>query len=147
MDVGWLVREEAAGWATLLDVFHGVPAHRFEEPGVTPEGWSPKDVMFHLAGWLDDCALVLGRIGDGTFERGSEPDDGQTIDINRTWYEQSRSMDAEQVRRAFERSRDRASRAFGRLKEISPEAWEWFEESGPLHYAAHARDIEAWLAR
>jgi hypothetical protein len=147
MDLPWLMREEAAAWKALVDVLDRVPADRFEEPGVTPEGWSPKDVMFHVAGWLDDCAVVLDRIGDGTFDRDAEPDDRATIDgINRRWYERSRSMSAEEVRGEFARSRDRAVRAFGRLREVSPDAWEWFEESGPLHYGAHARDVEAWLA-
>lgn len=148
MDIRWLARKEEAGWKAFVDVLERVPADRFEEPGVTPEGWSPKDVMFHVGGWLDDCASALGRIADGTFDRDAEPDDRATIDgINRTWYQRSRSMSVDEVRRGFARSRDRAVRAFGTLREVTPEAWEWFEESGPLHYAAHGRDLAAWLAR
>jgi hypothetical protein len=148
VDVAWLEAQEAAGWRRLGDVLERVPADRYEEPGVTPEGWSVKDVMFHVAGWLDDCAGVLRQIADGTFDRDAEPEDRATIDaINRKWYERSRSMSVEAVRSEFARSHDRAVRAFRNLSEVAPEAWEWFEESGPLHYAAHGRDLEAWLAR
>jgi hypothetical protein len=33
---------------------------------------------------------------------------------------------------------------FGVLDEITADADEWFEESGPLHYAEHLRELRAW---
>jgi hypothetical protein len=30
---------------------------------------------------------------------------------------------------------------------VTAEAWSWFEESGPLHYADHAMDLRVWLGR
>ena len=50
MDVDRLLAEEEAGWRRLHEVFARVPADRFEEPGLTPDGWSPKDTMFHVGG-------------------------------------------------------------------------------------------------
>ena len=48
--------------------------------------------------------------------------------------------------RVFESARLKARECFATLPVVTPDAWEWFEESGPLHYAAHAKDLEAWLA-
>ena len=53
-------------------MFARIPPERFEEPTLTPEGWSPKDAMFHVAGWLSDCGWVLERIGRGSFDRAAE---------------------------------------------------------------------------
>jgi hypothetical protein len=37
--------------------------------------------------------------------------------------------------------------AFGALDEITPDADEWFEESGPSHYAEHMPDLGQWVTR
>ncbi len=144
MDVAPLLAEEEAGWRRLREAFTRVPPERFEEPGLTPEGWSPKDAMFHVGGWLADCARVLEQIREGTFDRASE-DTLATDDVNRRWFELSRTMDARTVRAGFEASRLKARACFATMPEVTPEAWEWFEESGCLHYAKHVNDLEAWL--
>jgi hypothetical protein len=42
-------------------------------------------------------------------------------------------------------ARVRARAAWQALPEITPDAWSWFEESGPNHYAKHVHDLTAWL--
>jgi hypothetical protein len=147
MDVERLIVEEEAGWARLLEVFASIPDDRFEEPTVTPEGWSPKDVMFHVGYWTADCADVLERIGAGAWDGGGD-ETAATIEVaNREGFERSRGMPVAEVRAGFDGGRARMSAAFRALDEVSPGAWEWFEESGPLHYAKHADDLAAWLGR
>ena len=147
MDVERLIGEEAAGWARLLEVFASIPDPRFEEPTVTPEGWSPKDVMFHVGYWPADCAGVLERITAGTWDGGAG-ETPATIEItNREGFERSREMPAAEVRAGFGDGRARMLAAFRALDEVTPDAWEWFEESGPLHYAKHVEDLAAWLSR
>jgi hypothetical protein len=41
-------------------------------------------------------------------------------------------------------ARARMLQEWAALEEITSHAWEWLEESGPLHYAEHLRDIHAW---
>jgi hypothetical protein len=144
MDVDRLLAAEEDGWQALHGAFGRVPADRFEEPSLTPEGWSPKDAMFHVGGWLADCARALEQIRGGTFDRAAE-DALVTEDINRRWFELSRTMDAPTVRAELEASRMKARECFATLPEVTAEAWEWFEESGPLHYGKHVEDLEAWL--
>jgi hypothetical protein len=53
VDVEGLLAEEEQGWLELTDVLGDVPPERFDEPSVTDEGWSPKDVMYHVAAWSE----------------------------------------------------------------------------------------------
>jgi Mycothiol maleylpyruvate isomerase N-terminal domain len=144
MDVDRLVADETSGWKRLADVFARIPAGRFEEPTLTPEGWSPKDAMFHVGAWMDDCGSQLERIRAGSFDPTEETRDAIERQ-NAAWFRLSQSMDPTEVRSGFEAARVRMLEEFGRLGEVTPEAWEWFEESGPLHYAKHGSDLEAWL--
>ena len=71
-DASRLLHEEAEpgrGWARPSP---SVPDERFEEPTLTPEGWSPKDAMFHVGGWMRDCAVQLGHIAAGAFDPTEE---------------------------------------------------------------------------
>jgi len=147
MDVERLIGEESARWERLLDAFASIPDDRFEEPTVTPEGWSPKDVMFHVAYWTADCADALERIAAGTWDGGAD-ETPETIEAtNREGFERSAAMPPAEVRTGFAEGRARMVGALTALDDVSPEAWEWFEESGPLHYAKHVEDLAAWLGR
>jgi hypothetical protein len=139
-----LLADEERGWQRFHALVESIPRERFEEPTVTEEGWSPKDVVFHVGAWLADCARVLEQIRFGTFDRAAE-DALDVEQINTQGLEISRSMDPRDVRVMCESARNEAREAFGTLPEVTPEAWEWFEESGPLHYEAHMKDLEAWL--
>ena len=118
-NVDELLADEDRLWLELTEVFGGVSPERFDEPSVTPEGWSPKDVMYHVAAWAEKAATVLGRIAAGT-HTGGEPD---TQALNEEWFE------------------------LGRGPEVDAGAGEWFEESGPRHYAEHLPDLRAFLER
>lgn len=146
-EAGRLLEEERAALEDLEGAFALVPADRFDEPSVTPEGWSPKDVMFHVAYWLDDCAEVLEGILDGSFDPSvREVETPSFVDgVNREGLRRSRLLSPAEVRRGFSQARARAVETFGALPTIAPEAREWFEESGSLHYATHAADLRRWL--
>ncbi len=99
-----------------------------------------KDTLFHIAAWAADCGVQLERMRMGTWERPDEDVEAQ----NREWFELSRTMDLGVVRAELSASRTRMVAELGALPEVSPDAWEWFEESGPLHYEAHLRDLRTW---
>jgi len=139
-----LLAAEEQEWRRFHALVGSVPTERYEEPTVTPEGWSSKDVMFHVGAWLADCARVLEQIRFGTFDRAAE--DALDIEaINAQGLVISRGMEARDVRVMCESARNEARLSFGNLPEPTEDAWEWFEESGPLHYAKHVEDLEAWL--
>jgi hypothetical protein len=146
-DPARLLADEEEAWRRLHDVVASIPPARLEEPGVTPDGWTPKDVMFHVGAWLATCLDALERIEAGTYdEADEEPETPEVFDRkNRTWFETSRRLSVAEARTQFEAARQQARECFGRLEDPGREAWSWFEESGPLHYAKHAADLEAWL--
>ena len=145
MDVDRLLAEEDAGWRELHATFDTVPAERFEEPGVNAEGWSPKDLMFHVGAWCAECGVQLERIAVGTYDM-PDPLEDQTVDqMNLAWLETSRTLDPPTVLAEFHAARARMMQAWQALDQVTADAWEWFEESGPLHYAEHLRELRGWL--
>jgi hypothetical protein len=144
MDVARLLADEDAGWHALAAVFERIPPERFAEPTLTRGGWSPKDAMFHIGAWMADCGLQLERMRAGTFRRGEET--RETIERqNQAWFELSRTMDERDVRAEFASARTRMCEEFGEMPEVTQDAWEWFEESGPLHYAEHLQDLRVFV--
>lgn len=143
MDVDRLLAEEDDGWLKLTEAFGDVPPDRFHEPSLNAEGWSPKDAMFHIAAWAEEAATVLGRIAAGTHRGGRLDVDG----LNAGWLEVGRGLEDDVVRIRFAKGRVAMRQAFTRLPEVDDRAWEWFEESGPRHYAEHLPDLQAFLER
>ena len=139
MDVEGLLKEEDAGWNELTALFEQVPGERFEEPTVTVEGWSAKDLMFHVVAWLDEASEVLDRERAGV----SDPEGLDTDAKNAHFLEISRALDSEDVRSRLEPSRDRMLRCWAALDAPTPNAWEWVNESGPRHYAEHVKDLRS----
>jgi hypothetical protein len=146
IDASRLLREEDDAWARLGATFERVPDAGFEEPTLTPEGWSPKDAMFHVAAWMEDCAVQLGRMAAGSFDPAEETREAIERQ-NQAWFENSRSMSPADVQASFLDARGRMVDAFGHLDEVTPDAVEWFEESGPLHYDEHIKDLLAFLEK
>jgi Mycothiol maleylpyruvate isomerase N-terminal domain len=138
-----LLAEEDQGWLELTEVFGDVPPERFDEPSVTDQGWSPKDVMYHVAAWSEEATTVLGRIAAGT-HRESDLD---TQALNDAWFEVGRGLDDDVVRIRFAKGRTSMRQALKRLSYVDGAAWEWFEESGARHYEEHLPDLRAFLER
>jgi hypothetical protein len=127
----------------LLD---GLTPSQLQRPGLTADGWSVKDLLWHVAVWCEDTARVLAEMRAGTWD-GRDPslESGWTDRMNRKAFERSRTMDLEDVRSAWLEGRRRMLEAFGALGEVTAQAEEWFDESGPSHYAEHLPDLEAWV--
>ena len=143
MDVAGLLAEEERGWLALTEVFGDVAPDRFDEPSVTDEGWSPKDVMYHVAAWSEEAAKVLGRIAAGTHVES----DLDIQALNERWFEEGRGIEDDVVRIRFAKGRVAMRQVFSTLAEVDAQAWEWFEESGPRHYAEHLPDLRSFLER
>ncbi|HEY7400725.1 MAG TPA: maleylpyruvate isomerase N-terminal domain-containing protein [Actinomycetota bacterium] len=144
MNAARLIAEEDARWRELHEVLHGIAPDRLERPGVTPEGWSVKDTVFHVAAWMADCADQLERMRFGTFVDPLETVQG--IDqLNREWFELSRTLDVATVWTELFAAHARMLAEWAALPAITRDAWDWFEESGPLHYRKHVQDLRGWI--
>ncbi|HEY7478291.1 MAG TPA: maleylpyruvate isomerase N-terminal domain-containing protein [Actinomycetota bacterium] len=146
MDRDRLLEQERAGWEAFEEVVDGLDAERLEEPTVTPEGWSVRDVLVHVAAWLDDCGTILERIDAGTYDAETAPEEapGYVERANAEHAVRARTMSVAAARSYLAEARMRAREAFAALDDPDVTAWQWFEESGPMHYAEHTHDLTAW---
>jgi len=141
-----LLRAEAEGWEAFVALADAVSPDRVDLPGLNAEGWAVRDVMWHVAFWCSDAARALGEIAEGRFDRVREPyADAEVNRLNDREYERSRGMQVDEVRAELHRARAAMLERFGALAGITADADEWFEESGPAHYAEHAPELEAWV--
>jgi hypothetical protein len=143
MDVERLLEDEDRGWLEITEAFGDIPPERFDERTLNEAGWSPKDAMYHIAAWTEEAAKVLGRIAAGTHREGPVDTDA----LNAEWLEVGRGLDDDVVRIRFAKGRVAMRETFLRLQDVDAAAWEWFEESGPRHYAEHLPDLRGFLER
>ena len=100
-------------------------------------------LLAHVAGWLDECGDVLERKAAGTWDRDEPTEDVE--ELNRAQVARAAALTWSQAEEAVAAARVRARAAWEALPEMTAEAWSWFEESGPNHYAKHVHDLTAWL--
>jgi len=136
-----LLSLEEAAWRELMSAVELLDDEQFERPGLTDDGWSVKDMCWHIGAWCAYALDALEQIESGTY-RDEELD---VEKLNREWFELSRGIDARTARAELAASRTRMCGQLQFLPEISPEAVEWFEESGHLHYREHVRDLAGWV--
>src|SRR6266508_273920 len=58
---------EAESWARFAAALDRIPRDRWDGSEVLP-GWTVKDLLWHMAWWLDKCARNLEHIRTGTGE-------------------------------------------------------------------------------
>jgi hypothetical protein len=136
-----LLSEEETAWRVLMQTMEVLDDEQFERPGLTDDGWSVKDMCWHIGAWCAYAFDALEQIAGGTY-RDEELD---VEALNREWFEISRKVDSRTVRAELAAARTRMCGQLQFLPEISPEAVEWFEESGHLHYREHVRDLAGWV--
>ena len=139
-----LTRSEEAGWVELNALLHGLTPEQLTTPGYTAEGWSIKDMMWHIAAWSADAASHFERMRAGTFDPAEVQD---TQALNDEWFEVSRGLELETVKAEWYAARTMMVERFGQAEGLPPEADGWFDEAGGLHYAKHLEDLRGWVER
>ncbi len=140
-----LLRQEEEGWAELNALIARLSPDRLEAPGYAPDGWSVKDLMWHVACWSADCVHAFEQMAAGTFT-GTTIDEDTDV-VNRRWFEHSRKLDLETVKAGWYSARTMMVECFAGAGELRPEADEWFDEAGPIHYRNHLDDLRGWVDR
>lgn len=136
-----LLQAEKAGWEELESLIGTLHAGQAEVPGYLP-GWSVKDFLAHLAGWLAEAGQALEQIRSGTFTDGDVDVDSRNeafVDANR---DQPLSVVAFEVKAA----RRRLLHHLHGLTEIPPPAEASLRKAGPQHYAEHLPRLREWVA-
>jgi hypothetical protein len=141
MDRRELAAAEEAGWCELLDLVSPLTPAQLEEPGYSPDGWSVKDLVAHIGAWQAEAAQVLQQIHYGTYRSGRWDVDA----LNWQFYEANKDLPLSVVRAECGASRNRMLVEWSELPQVTPDAEEWFRESGPEHYAEHLPRLREWI--
>jgi hypothetical protein len=88
---------------------------------------------------------MLERIRVGTYDGG---DNASNVDeLNARFLVEGRRLDLATVTAELYAARNHALVEFAAIPEVTPEAEEWFRESGPEHYDEHLGDLRAWVGK
>jgi hypothetical protein len=138
-----LTEREDRGWVELIALAQSLAPEQAERPGYTPEGWSVKDLLAHVACWQALTVHVLQQIGCGT--RRHERVD--VDDVNSRFHALTHDLPLWVVRAMAWSARSCMLLAWSDLVTLSTptaEAEEWFRESGPEHYDEHLPRLREW---
>jgi len=134
------VAREAAGWEAFQAALARIPRQRWQEPGVVP-GWTVKDLLWHVAGWLRTCAEDLEAMAAGRFV---EDDTDDTDDRNAALAAEARDMSVEDVWAGVLEARELVLTRWAELPEVSSLAAEELASETYEHYEEHLPHLEAF---
>ncbi len=132
-------KKEADVWAEFDGALAQIPEERLSDPGALP-GWSVKEMLWHVAGWMREAVVQLDRIREGTFQ---EPEDSDEITDarNAAFAEEARTMDVAAVRAGLEAARELVLTRWEELPMVDETAVEWFSGETYEHYEEHLPDL------
>jgi len=158
-DIRALVSDEQRSWGEFQALLAFLSTEQAERPGYFSEGWSAKDLLAHVAGWLAEAGQVLEQVRVGTFTGRDEAGVplgqteagvplGQVMDIegrNAVFLEANRSQPLRVVHAEAYAARTRLLQEVGQLVGVTAVADAWLRKAGPEHYAEHLPRLREWV--
>lgn len=141
MDKETLSARERDSWAEFRAAVDRLTATQKEHPGVNADGWSVKDVLWHIAHWWTDLAGMLGEMREGAFAEPPEDDEATNAE-NAKALEQSARMSLAAVEQGLEMARGRMLAAWAGLSVVDEAAERWFVGETIEHYEEHLADAQ-----
>ncbi|HEU4355862.1 MAG TPA: maleylpyruvate isomerase N-terminal domain-containing protein [Actinomycetota bacterium] len=145
MDKETLSAREAEAWAAFRDAVGEIDPDRRETPGVNVEGWTVKDVLWHVAHWWNDLVGTLDAMRGGTYVEPPD-DDAATNAENSRVLGESRRMTLADVERGLSEARARVLAAWAALPEVDAAAEREFVWETIDHYEEHLPDLRGFAA-
>ena len=140
-DIRALVEDERRCWGEFQALLASLSPEQAERPGYFLEGWSAKDLLAHVAGWLAEAAQVLEQVRVGTFTGR----DMNVEDRNAVFLEANRPQPLRVVHAEAYAARTRLLQEVGQLVGITAVADLWLRKAGPEHYAEHLPRLREWV--
>ncbi|MCC7196467.1 MAG: maleylpyruvate isomerase N-terminal domain-containing protein [Gemmatimonadaceae bacterium] len=143
-----LTAREAEAWAELTAAWRGLPDVALQQPGACGPDWSVKDVMNHIAAWLEAAMRVIPEL-----RRGRPATAGHSVDrfnALRHAEDQDRSLAA--TRRRLNVARRQVLALCDALPEKQILDYEgrigwWIKYSTYGHYSEHLYELTEFRAR
>jgi hypothetical protein len=136
-----LLQAERAEWEELEGLVATLSPEQAETSGYLP-GWSVKDFLAHLAGWLAEAGQALEQIRLGTFTDSDVDVDSR----NEVFVDANRDQPLSVVLFEVKAARRRLLHHLHGLPEIPPLAEGSLRKAGPQHYAQHLPRLREWVA-
>jgi uncharacterized damage-inducible protein DinB len=134
-------KREADSWASFEAALEAIPRERWEDDGVLP-GWSVKELLWHMAGWLQKCARRLEEMRTG----GDPLRTGQTVDErNDELAAQARDMTVDAVYRGLIDARALVLEEWVALPNVDERAISELADETYEHYDEHREDLERFV--
>jgi hypothetical protein len=125
-DIRALVEDERRCWGEFQALLASLSPEQAERPGYFLEGWSAKDLLAHVAGWLAEA--------------------GQDIEgRNAVFLEANRPQPLRVVHAEAYAARTRLLQEVGQLVGVTTVADIWLRKAGPEHYAEHLPRLREWV--
>jgi Mycothiol maleylpyruvate isomerase N-terminal domain len=140
-DIRALVEDERRCWGEFQALLASLSPEQAERPGYFLEGWSAKDLLAHVAGWLAEAGQVLEQVRVGTFTGR----DMNVEDRNAVFLEANRPQPLRVVHAEAYAARTRLLQEVGRLVGITAVADLWLRKAGPEHYTEHLPRLREWV--
>ncbi len=140
MDKDILTAREAAAWAEFRAEVDRLTPEQRERPDANADGWSMKDVLWHIAHWWSDLARMLEEVNAGTAFVEPADDDEATNTENAQILQASRQMSIDAVERGVEVARARLLEAWSQASEVDEALERWFVWETIEHYEEHLGD-------
>lgn len=141
MSVPTLLEAEKAGWEALKGLVEQLTPEQAMIPGLHP-GWSVKDLLAHLAGWLAEAGAALERSQWETFTDGDVDVDAR----NKAFIDANRDQPLSLVLAEMGAARQRMLLRLHGLSGVPVAAEASVRKAGPEHYAEHLPRLREWVA-
>jgi mycothiol maleylpyruvate isomerase-like protein len=132
-----LLQIERARWNEFRALIDRIPTDRMLETTLNADGWSVRDLLWHMRCWDIEIAHELERIGRGTYVEHDDDTDGK----NERFLAEGRQVDQETAMRQWLTAREGALEQMAGLPEITPPVEEWFSELAYKHMDDHLPEL------
>jgi hypothetical protein len=137
-----LLAVELERWASLTELLDLVPESRTSEPSLNDDGWSVRDLVWHLACWNGFVSDRLEEIRLGTFD---DDFDWRTDENNATFLAAGRSVTFPESLVRLEGSRREVILSMERLPAVTERAIELFSEPAYQHVDDHLPELRRFV--
>jgi hypothetical protein len=136
-----LLRLERERWSEFRALVDQIPKDRMMDATVNADGWSVKDLLWHMRCWDAEIARELERIRLGTYV----DHDYDTDEKNERFLEEGSRLDQEIVLTDWVATRERALKEMAGLPEVTPPVEEWFSELAYKHMDDHLPELRRFV--
>ena len=137
-----LVAAERLGWDEIQGLIASLLPDQVVLPGYFAEGWSAKDLLAHVAGWLSEAGLALEQIRVGTFNERAMDVEG----LNAAFLAANQDQPLSIVAAEAHASRQRMLREVQLLRDVTDLAMVWLRKAAADHYDEHLPRLRDWVA-